>query len=119
MSTPEKGAGDGGEPAVYHHAGGNMPAHDHHDTEVLTESRVREYWHTNLRLLGGLLAVWFVVSFGFGILFAEPLNSIQFFGFKFGFWWAQQGSIYVFILLIAIYVVAMKRIDRRFGVDDD
>ncbi|MEQ8746758.1 DUF4212 domain-containing protein [Pyruvatibacter sp.] len=118
MSTPQNGGGDG-KPAVYHHEGGNMPAHDHHDTEVLSEASVRGYWHANLQLLGVLLAVWFIVSFGFGILFAEPLNSIQFFGFKLGFWWAQQGSIYVFIALIAIYVVAMKRIDRRYGVDDD
>ena len=66
-----------------------------------------------------LLAVWFTVSFGFGLLLAESLNSIDFFGFKLGFWWAQQGSIFVFVLLIAVYVVLMKRLDKRFGVDDD
>lgn len=116
MSTPQ-GGGDG--KSVYHHEGGNLPAHDHHDTEVIQEDRVRGYWHANLKLLGALLAVWFIVSFGFGILLAEPLNEISFFGFKLGFWWAQQGSIYVFIALIAIYVVAMHRIDQRYGVDDD
>ena len=118
MSTQDGGETGAGA-SVYHHEGGNQPRHDHHDTEVLTEERVRGYWHANLRLFGVLLAIWFIVSFGFGILFAEPLNDIQFFGFKLGFWWAQQGSIYVFILLIAWYVFAMRRIDRAYGVDDD
>lgn len=105
--------------SVYHHAGGNMPVHDHHDTDVLTERQARKYWHANLRLLGSLLVIWFLVSFGFGILFVEPLNTIDFFGFKLGFWWAQQGSIYVFLILIAVYVLGMNRIEHRFGVDDD
>lgn len=118
MSTQDDGAGRA-DASVYHHEGGNLPAHDHHEKEVISEERVRGYWRANLRLLGVLLTIWFVVSFGFGILFAEPLNSIQFFGFKLGFWWAQQGSIYVFILLIAYYVIAMHRIDREYGVDDD
>lgn len=77
------------------------------------------YWRANLKIIGLLLSVWFVVSFGFGILLVEPLNSIRFFGFKLGFWWAQQGSIYVFVLLIIVYVFWMQRIDRRFGVSDD
>ncbi len=77
------------------------------------------YWRANLKVIGLLLSVWFVVSFGFGILLVEPLNSIRFFGFKLGFWWAQQGSIYVFVLLIIVYVFWMQRIDRRFGVSDD
>ena len=66
-----------------------------------------------------LLCVWLIVSFGFGILLADFLNRFDFFGFKLGFWWAQQGSIFVFVLLIAAYVILMKRIDKRFGVDDD
>ena len=66
-----------------------------------------------------LLAIWFTVSFGFGILLVEQLNQITFFGFKFGFWWAQQGSIYVFIGLIFYYTYKMKKIDRQFGVSDD
>jgi putative solute:sodium symporter small subunit len=61
----------------------------------------------------------FVVSFGFGILFVEPLNRIPFFGFKLGFWWAQQGAIFVFVVLIFVYSRLMKRIDRRYGVHDD
>lgn len=116
MSTPQ--GGDGGK-TVYHHEAENRPAHDHHENEVLQEQRVREYWHANLKLLAALLSVWFIVSFGFAILLVDPLNQIQLFGFKLGFWWAQQGAIYVFILLIAIYVVAMKRLDQRYGVDDD
>lgn len=76
------------------------------------------YWRANLRLLGVLLAVWFLVSFGFGILLVEPLNAIPFFGFKLGFWWAQQGAIYVFVVLIFVYVTLMRRIDRKYGVGD-
>jgi len=77
------------------------------------------YWRANLKLGGALLAVWFLVSFGFGILLLEPLNQISFFGFKFGFWWAQQGSIYVFVILIFVYSALMKRIDRKYDVHED
>ena len=61
------------------------------------------YWQANLRLLAKLLSIWFVVSFGFGILFVDVLNQLSFFGFKLGFWWAQQGSIYVFVILIFLF----------------
>ena len=77
------------------------------------------YWRANLKLSAVLLAIWFLVSFGFGILFVEPLNEIRFFGFKLGFWWAQQGSIYVFIVLIFVYAGVMKRLDRKYNVHDD
>ncbi len=83
-----------------------------------SDANHQRYWRANLKLMGVLLAVWFIVSFGFGILLAEPLNQIEFFGFKFGFWWAQQGSIYVFVVLIFIYAAAMRRIDRKHGVSD-
>ena len=83
------------------------------------QDKHRAYWRANLRLMGVLLAVWFLVSFGFGILLVEPLNQVPFFGFKLGFWWAQQGSIYVFILLIFVYAAAMRRIDRKYGVADE
>ena len=79
----------------------------------------QDYWRANIRLMLVLLAIWFTVSFGFGILLVEQLNQITFFGFKFGFWWAQQGSIYVFIGLIFYYTYKMKKIDRQFGVSDD
>ncbi len=65
-----------------------------------------------------LLAVWFVVSFGFGILLVEPLNRFRLGGFPLGFWFAQQGSIYVFVVLILIYAVWMDRVDRRHDVGE-
>ena len=77
------------------------------------------YWRANLRIIAALLAVWFTVSFGFGILLVEPLNRIGFFGFKLGFWWAQQGAIFAFVVLIFVYVRLMHNLDRRFGVSDD
>ncbi|MGI9265698.1 MAG: DUF4212 domain-containing protein [Gammaproteobacteria bacterium] len=85
----------------------------------MSEGLVAGYWRTNLRLLAGLLVIWFTVSFGFAILFVDELNNFQFFGFKLGFWWAQQGSIFVFVALIFIYAWLMKRLERRHGIDDD
>ena len=76
------------------------------------------YWKRNLRLLTVLLILWFVVSYGFGILLVEPLNAIRIGGYQLGFWFAQQGSIYVFIALIFYYVYAMNRLDREFDVDE-
>lgn len=76
------------------------------------EARAR-YWRKNLCWLGGLLSVWFIVSYGCGILFVDQLDKIQFGGFKLGFWFAQQGAIYVFLLLIAVYVFAMNKLDRE------
>ncbi len=103
----------------YHHEGGNMPPHSHHDEEVMTEARVQQYWNANIRLLGFLLAIWFVVSFGAGIVFVDVLNNFSLGGYPLGFWFAQQGSIYTFVALIFFYSFRMKRIERRFGVDDD
>ena len=82
-------------------------------------SNNNSYWRANLRLMGVLLVIWFVVSFGFGILLVDWLNQFRFFGFKFGFWWAQQGSIYVFVILIFVYAHRMKKIDREHGVSDE
>jgi putative solute:sodium symporter small subunit len=84
-----------------------------------SQARAQAYWRANLKLSGVLLTVWFVVSFGFGILLVEPLNRIPLFGFKLGFWWAQQGSIYVFIGLIFVYAAVMKRLDRKYDVHED
>ena len=78
----------------------------------------RSYWQDNLRLVAGCLAVWFTVSFGFGILLLEPLNRIEIGGFQLGFWFAQQGSIYVFVALIFVYVRQMNRLDREYDVDE-
>ena len=79
----------------------------------------RQYWQRNLRYLTALLAIWFFVSYVCGILAVDWLNQFQFFGFKFGFWWAQQGSIYVFVILIFVYTARMKHIDRKHGVSDE
>lgn len=77
------------------------------------------YWRDNISLVLKLLVVWFVVSYGFGILLVDQLNTIEFFGFKLGFWFAQQGSIYVFVALIFVYVSKMNAIDKRYGVDEE
>ena len=82
------------------------------------ESRYRQYWKQNLKYLSILLAIWFIVSFGFGILFADELDRVRIGGFRLGFWFSQQGAIYIFVLLIFIYVYLMNRLDRRFDVDD-
>lgn len=97
----------------------NQPAHGHHDAEVLSEARAKEYWAANVRLMLGLLVIWFAVSFGAGILFVGPLNQFSIGGFPLGFWFAQQGSIYVFVALIFFYSHRMRVIERTFGVDDD
>ncbi len=76
------------------------------------------YWRRNLRILAILLSVWFLVSFGCGILFVDALDNIRIGGFKLGFWFAQQGSIYVFVVLIFVYVGLMNRLDREFDVDE-
>ena len=77
-----------------------------------------QYWKRNLRLMIGLLVVWFAVSFGAGILFVEQLNEIVIADFPLGFWFAQQGSIYTFVVLILIYAMRMDRLDEEFGVDE-
>ena len=77
------------------------------------------YWNANLKILLGCLVVWFVVSFGFGIIIAEPLNAISIGGYPLGFWFAQQGSIYVFLALIFYYVWRMNKLDREFDVHED
>jgi len=78
----------------------------------------REYWKKNLTYVGALLAIWFLVSFGFGILLVEPLNRVRIGGFKLGFWFAQQGSMYVFVILIFVYVRLMNRLDRSYYVHE-
>jgi putative solute:sodium symporter small subunit len=79
----------------------------------------KAYWRANVSLLSKLLVVWFVVSFGCGIILVDWLDQFSLFGFKLGFWFAQQGAIYVFVALIFIYAWRMKIIDRQFGVSDD
>jgi putative solute:sodium symporter small subunit len=84
----------------------------------MNEAERRAYWRRNLRLMAVLLSIWALVSFGAGILFVEPLNNISFIGFPLGFWFAQQGSIITFVILIAVYVWRMDKLDAEYGVDE-
>ena len=79
----------------------------------------RSHWQDNLRLVGLCLTIWFVVSFGFGILFVDALNRVQIGGVQLGFWFAQQGSIYVFVALIFVYVKLMNGLDVEFDVAEE
>jgi putative solute:sodium symporter small subunit len=85
----------------------------------LSGKSAQSYWKKNLRLVGLCLVIWFTVSYGFGILLVEQLNRIEVFGFKLGFWFAQQGSVYVFLVLIVFYAARMNRLDREYGVEED
>ena len=81
-----------------------------------------DYWVANLKLVASLLLIWFFVSFGCGILFVDYLDQYTFFGFKLGFWFAQQGSIYIFVILIFVYIHRMKKLDEKFknlSTEDD
>lgn len=78
----------------------------------------KDYWRKNLHYLVILLAIWFIVSYGFGILLVDQLNQINFIGFPLGFWFAQQGAIYVFVILIFVYVRLMNKLDHEFDVDE-
>ena len=74
----------------------------------------KDYWRANLKILIILLSIWFLVSFGFGIIFSDSLDQYQIGGFKLGFWFAQQGSIYLFVVLIFIYVHLMNKLDKKY-----
>ena len=84
-----------------------------------SEQQAKAYWREHLRVMLVLSLVWFSVSFGCGILLVDWLNQFRLGGYKLGFWFAQQGSIYTFIALIFIYVRQMGRLDRKYGVHDD
>ena len=81
----------------------------------MKSKKSKDYWRKNLKYLIILLSIWFTVSFGFGVILVDHLNTFQFFGFKLGFWFAQQGSIYVFVILIFTYVRLMNNLDKKFG----
>jgi putative solute:sodium symporter small subunit len=85
----------------------------------MTPENRAAYWSANLRLLITLLVIWFVVSYGFGIILVDVLNSISLGGYKLGFWFAQQGSMYIFLVLIFVYAVRMGQLDRKFDVHED
>ncbi len=80
---------------------------------------MQQYWQRNVRILLTLLGVWFLVSFVCGILLVDQLNQVRIGGFKLGFWFAQQGAIYFFVLIIFVYVMLMNKLDREFDVHED
>ena len=85
----------------------------------MNQEKAQEYWRRNLSLMVKLMVIWFVVSFGCGIILVDFLNQFQFGGYKLGFWFAQQGAIYVFVALIFYYTRKMAQLDKEFGVDED
>ena len=82
------------------------------------QKKATAYWKENIKYLAILLTIWFLVSYGAGILFKEALDSIKIGGFKLGFWFAQQGSMYVFVVLIFVYVRLMNKLDKKYGYDE-
>jgi len=80
--------------------------------------KAEAYWRENIRTILALLAIWFLVSLGAGVLFINQLNAIEISGVKLGFWFAQQGSIYAFVILIFVYVYKMGKIDEKYGVNE-
>ena len=84
----------------------------------MAENNLKGYWKTNLGYLALLLSAWFLVSFLCGIVWVDELNAIRLGGFKLGFWFAQQGSIYAFVLIILIYIRLMNRLDRKYNVNE-
>ena len=84
----------------------------------MTQEEAEAYWKENIRIIGSLLVAWFVVSLGAGVLFIDQLNTIEISGVKLGFWFAQQGAIYAFVLIIFIYVYKMQKLDKKYGVEE-
>lgn len=85
----------------------------------MTSDKAQAYWKANLRLVLGCLVVWFTVSFLFGILLVDVLNTVRIGGYKLGFWFAQQGSIYTFVALVFFYASKMNKLDREYDVHED
>ena len=85
---------------------------------MLDANQRQQYWRRNLRLMAVLLTIWALVSYGAGILFVDQLNAVSIFGIPLGFWFAQQGSIIIFVILIAIYVWRMDKLDAEFGIEE-
>ena len=85
----------------------------------MSQENATAYWKENIRYVFILLAIWFAVSYGAGILFVEQLNEIKLAGFPLGFWFAQQGSIYVFVILIFVYIRLMNKLDKKYGYDEE
>ena len=79
------------------------------------KNKNQSYWKSNLKVVLSLLSLWFIASYGFGIIFSNFLDQIKIGGFKLGFWFAQQGSIFVFVILIFIYVRLINKLDKKYG----
>lgn len=84
----------------------------------MSKESLKAYWKENLKYLAILLSIWFLVSYVFGIILVDELNTIRLGGFKLGFWFAQQGAIYVFVILIFVYIRLMKKLDQKYKLDD-
>lgn len=84
----------------------------------MDSEKAQAYWRENISIIVKLLAVWFIFSFGCGIIFINELNTIEISGVKLGYWFAQQGSMYVFVILIFVYAKIMTNIDEKYGVDE-
>ena len=82
------------------------------------KDKTQQYWKANLKIVFSLLVIWFISSFGFGIIFSDTLDQIRLGGFKLGFWFAQQGSIYIFVIIIFLYVWLMKRLDKKLSEEE-
>ena len=82
------------------------------------KDKTKQYWKANLKIVFSLLVIWFVASFGFGIIFSDTLDQIRLGGFKLGFWFAQQGSISIFVIIIFLYVWLMKRLDKKLSKEE-
>jgi putative solute:sodium symporter small subunit len=85
----------------------------------MSDKNLQQYWKENIRYVLILLGIWFLVSYGFGIFMADSLNSVRIGGAKLGFWFAHQGSMYVFVILIFVYVSLMNKLDKKYDVDEE
>ena len=88
------------------------------EKKLSTQEHRKAYWRSNLRILAALMSVWFIISFGCGILFVDTLNKISIGGAKLGFWMAQQGSIICFVIILIVYNVLMRRLDDKHGYEE-
>lgn len=86
--------------------------------EDLNKDKAKRYWKENIKYVSVLLIIWFLVSYGAGVIFKDELNKFRLGGFKLGFWFAQQGAMYVFVLLIFVYVRIMNKLDKKYGFDE-
>ena len=85
-------------------------------TKNMNKKTAKQYWRQNIKYLVILLTIWFTVSFGFGILLIDELNQFNIGGFILGFWFAQQGSIYVFVIFILTYIILMNKLDKKYNI---